>query len=145
MLHVTFEIWHMICDTWHGTHDIGHMTRDRWVDLKLHSKFHVRHRALTVWRWRCFEDFFKKEDLITKWMNYLMTKMFVEPPLATAGLLVMLNLTYGQCISKVIRWARRGSVINKANLSSYRNDRKLSINSTKVCGPALFLWLAATG
>ena len=29
----------VICDMWHMTHDISHMTRDRWVDVNILSNF----------------------------------------------------------------------------------------------------------
>ena len=67
----------------HVTHDMCHLTHDGgWIFSE-----NVSSLAPMVWECRCF-DYFKERDHLAKLsLNDLMTKVFVEQPPATLGLL----------------------------------------------------------
>ena len=69
-------MWHVACGMWHVTHDTWHVTGGaRWAFSKNFSSL-----ALTVCEWRCFEDIFTKDDLLTNSLTNLIKKVFVEQP-----------------------------------------------------------------
>ena len=64
-------MWQMTCDSWHVTHDRGHMTEDMSI-------------ALTVWEQWWFEDWEEMNELLNYWIN---DKGVFRTALAKQGLL----------------------------------------------------------
>ena len=75
MRHVTHDMWHMICDTWHVT------PGGRWTFSK-----HFRSPAYTVSEWRCLEDLEEKDELPNRLMS---DEGVCRTAPATLGLLII--------------------------------------------------------
>ena len=72
---VTHDMSHVKCDTGHVSRDMWHVTSDIWWGLKFCENF--SHLALRVWERQYFEG---KYHRATRWINWLMTNVFVEKP-----------------------------------------------------------------
>ena len=75
--HMTYDMWHMTHDTWHRTHDMWHVTCDELEVVNLDRTFQVASSnslgVMVFWR-------YLNKGSVTKWMNQLMTRVFVEQP-----------------------------------------------------------------
>ena len=86
-----YNMWHWTGDTWHATHDMGHMTGG---GRKTFSQ-NFSYLALTVWEWSFVEDICTKDDplsvfkLIVNNLNNHQGICRAAP--ATPGLLINLD------------------------------------------------------
>ena len=73
MGHVTCDRLHMTCNTWHMTHEM-------LVGGKVNILSKFSSLALTVCDLWYYEDLEEKADLLTHWINELITRLFIEQP-----------------------------------------------------------------
>ena len=65
-------MWQVTGDTWHVTRD---MCLGGWTFSSNFSSL-----ALTVYDLWYYEDLEEKDEWINEWINYLMTRLFIEQP-----------------------------------------------------------------
>ena len=81
MWHVTHDMRELPPDMWHVIHDMWKLPPDMWHithGVGLTFSQNVTFLALTAWDLWCFEYLEEKDDSLTHWINYLMTKVFVK-------------------------------------------------------------------
>ena len=82
---MTWDMWHVTCDTGQVTHDMWHVTHDRWGEVNLLSKLQLLSSyglGVKVF-WRYFHKWW-----LTHWLTQLMSdKGVCRTTMATPGLL----------------------------------------------------------